>query len=149
MIGDLRDLARQGWLYAQGEETDPVLIALASLGVAATAVQAGGAAAAAPSGGATAPAVAAATTAKNSLSTLKWLRRANALPGWLGEMLMRAAARLRQQRRLSEMAHELAGLKGALADVSALAATPGGARLLAARWQRRARARWPGGGSSR
>ena len=41
VIGDLRDLARQGWLYAQGEETDPVLIALASLGVAATAVQAG------------------------------------------------------------------------------------------------------------
>ena len=132
VIGDLRDLARQGWLYAQGEETDPVLIALASLGVAATAVQAGGAAAAAPSGGATAPAVAAAATAKSGLSALKWLRRANALPGWLGEMLMRAAARLRQQRRLSEMAHELAGLKGTLADVSALAATPGGARLLAA-----------------
>ena len=132
VIGDLRDLARQGWLYAQGEETDPVLIALASLGVAATAVQAGGAAAAAPSGGATAPAVAAAATAKSGLSALKWLRRANALPGWLGEMLMRAAARLRQPRRLSEMAHELAGLKGILADVSALAATPGGARLLAA-----------------
>lgn len=138
VIGDLRDLARQGWLYAQGEETDPVLIALASLGVAATAVQAGGAAAAAPSGGATAPAVAAAATAKSGLSALKWLRRANALPGWLGEMLMRAAARLRQPRRLSEMAHELAGLKGTLADVSALAATPGGARLARAHGARAA-----------
>ena len=30
VIGDLRDLARQGWLYAQGEETAPVLIAWAT-----------------------------------------------------------------------------------------------------------------------
>lgn len=131
VIGDLRDLARQGWLYTQGEETDPVLIALASLGVAATAAQAGASLAAAPTGGATAPAAAGASAAKSALSALKWLRRADALPPWLGKTLVQAADKLRAPRSLASLG-ELTGLKNILADIHTLAATPGGARLLAA-----------------
>lgn len=51
VIGDLRDLGVQGWRWANDEATDPVLIALASIGVAATAAQIGGAAATVPSAG--------------------------------------------------------------------------------------------------
>ena len=128
VIGDLRDLAQQGWRYAQGEETDPVLVALASLGVAATAVQVGGAAVAVPSGGTRASATTTATTAKSGLSALKWLRRANALPAWLGKTLIDAADGIRREHNLNSFKN----LQGTLAEVTELAGTPGGAKLMAA-----------------
>ncbi len=75
VAGDIRDLLIQGNRWLHGEETDEVILALSSLGVAATAATittAGGA------GG-----------IKGALSLLKSMRRKRLLPPWLLKALIR------------------------------------------------------------
>ncbi|RMX05986.1 hypothetical protein D8I35_12680 [Corticibacter populi] len=128
VIGDLRDLGIQAWRYARDEETDPVLIALSSLGLAASAAQLGSAWGSAATAGAGAPALAASTSAKSTITTLKTLRHLGRLPAWLSETLVQSARQLRRQRNTDG----LAPLQAIFADVATLQATPSGLRLLAA-----------------
>ena len=75
VVGDLRDLVIEGNHWLNGEKVDEVILALSSLGVAATAATistAGGA------GG-----------IKGSLSLLKSMRRGRLLPAWLLKALAR------------------------------------------------------------
>ncbi|PAT43187.1 hypothetical protein [Vandammella animalimorsus] len=127
VIGDLRDLGIQGWRMAHDEATDPVLIALSTLGVAASAAQVGSALASGATAGATAPITAGATSAKASIATLKTLRRLGRLPDWLGQSAIASARQFKRQRSL----HSLQPMQAILQDVHTLAGIPGGPRLLA------------------
>ncbi|THU02008.1 hypothetical protein E9531_08395 [Lampropedia puyangensis] len=126
VIGDLRDLAVQGWHWSQDEATDPVLIALASIGVAASAAQLGAAAATVPTAGASTAVTVSATTAKTALTTLKTMRRLNKLPDWIGSSLITTARQIRQQRSWNG----LVDAQTLLTDVTTLSRVPGGAKLL-------------------
>lgn len=131
VIGDVRDLTIQGWRWMHDEKTDPVLIALSGLGVAATAVQVGSAVVSGSTAGASAPVTAPvaglATSAKGSIATLKLMRRTGHLPNWLGDALVDGARQMRRQGNLQG----LGGLQILLDDVWTLSRVPGGARLLA------------------
>ncbi|MDH5855932.1 hypothetical protein [Lampropedia aestuarii] len=127
VVGDLRDLGVQGWRWANDEATDPVLIALASLGVAATAAQIGGAAATVPTAGASTAVTVSASTVKTATTTLKSMRRLNKLPNWLSTSLVSTAQQMRRQRSLAGMQEAQA----LLSNVATLSQVPGGARLLA------------------
>ncbi|XGA80837.1 hypothetical protein OR573_04055 [Halomonas sp. CH40] len=124
VIGDIRDLANQGVNFAQGEEVDEVMVALASLGVLATSAQVASGVGTAASGGAAAPAMVGTTVAKSSLITLKTARRLGQLPTWLGKSVVTAARQARETRRLGQ-------LETLFKDINILASTRGGMRMLA------------------
>lgn len=123
VIGDLRDLATQGVNLAKGEEMDEVLVALAAIGVGASAAQALSGVGTVASGGAAAPAVAGTTAAKSSLIALKTAHKLGKLPPWLGKAVIQAGKSAKQSKRLG-------AFTGLLGDVGTLAKTPGGFRLL-------------------
>ena len=123
VIGDIRDLVGEGLHLAKGEEVDEVLVALASIGVVASAAQAASSAGTVASAGAAAPAVVATTSTKTELATVKAAHKLGMLPKWLGNALLDSARAARESRSIAS----LAGLAG---DVSTLAHTPGGLRLL-------------------
>lgn len=127
VVGDLRDLAVQGWRWAQDEPTDPVLIALATIGVAATAAQIAGAAATVPTAGASTAVTVSASTAKTAITTLKSMRRLNKLPDWISHALVATAKQMGRQRSLAGMPNA----QTMLSNVATLSQVPGGARLLA------------------
>jgi len=77
IIGDIRDLSIEGSHYVQDEKVDKVMVALSSLGIIATASTI-------YTLGATAP-------LKSSLSLLKYGKRINKLPSWLGKELIKQA----------------------------------------------------------
>jgi hypothetical protein len=123
VIGDLRDLAKQGVNLAKGDEVDEVLVALASIGVVASAAQALSGVGTVASGGVAAPAAAGTTAAKSSLIALKTARKLGKLPPWLGKAVIQAGKRAKQSKSLG-------AFTGLLGDVGTLAKTPGGFRLL-------------------
>ncbi|MFE8033077.1 hypothetical protein [Thiohalocapsa marina] len=123
VIGDLRDLAKQGVNLAKGDEVDDVLVALASIGVVASAAQALSGVGTVASGGVAAPAAAGTTAAKSSLIALKTARKLGKLPPWLGKAIIQAGKRAKQSKSLG-------AFTGLLGDVGTLAKTPGGFRLL-------------------
>ncbi|UHD17524.1 hypothetical protein [Thiocapsa bogorovii] len=123
VIGDIRDLAKQGINYAQGEDVDEVVTALASIGLVATAAQLGSGAATVGTAGAAAPTVAASTTAKGSVIILKTARKLGKLPPWLGKALIKGAKTVKQTKKLDAVT-DLFG------DVYRLAKTRGGLTLL-------------------
>lgn len=123
VIGDLRDLAKQGVNLAKGEEVDEVLVALASIGVVASAAQALSGVGTVASGGVAAPAAAGTTAAKSSLIALKTARKLGKLPPWLGKAIIQAGKRAKQSKSLG-------AFTGLLGDVATLAKTPGGFRLM-------------------
>lgn len=123
VIGDLRDLAVQASRYLRDEETDPVIVALSALGVAATGAQLLSGAGTVASAGAASPALAGSTAAKQGIVTLKALRRADSLPPWLGATLVRASRNAASSRNLDEVGE-------IFQSVQTLGKTPGGLRLL-------------------
>lgn len=122
-IGDLRVLAQQGERAMANEPVDEVLVALAAIGLLASAVQWGTDLAAVGSGGAATPAAAASAAARVSLTGLKTARRLGRLPPWLGDALVDGAQAARRTGKLDEVAP-------LLADVYRLTRTPGGLELL-------------------
>lgn len=123
VIGDLRDLAVQGGNLAQGEETDKVMVALASLGVIATGAQIASGLGTVATGGAAAPTVAGTTAAKSGLVVLKTARKLGKLPPWLGKTIIKAGKTARETKSLGPVTD-------LLGDVNMLAKTRGGFMLL-------------------
>ncbi|WP_306548970.1 hypothetical protein [Desulfobulbus sp.] len=123
VIGDLRDLAKQGVKHIKGEDTDEVLVALASLGVIATGAQVASGAGTVATGGMAAPTVAGTTAAKGSLTALKIARKLGKLPPWLGEAIIKAVKMTKETKNLGT-------ISGVLGDVGTLAKTRGGCNLL-------------------
>ncbi|WP_242482356.1 hypothetical protein [Thiocystis violacea] len=123
VIGDLRDLTKQGINWASGEETDEVVVALATIGVAASAAQLASGAATVGTVGAAAPSVAATTALKGGATILKAARKLGKLPPWLGKTLVKSAKSVKQTRSLDSVT-ELFG------SVYTLAKTRGGMTLL-------------------
>ncbi|NCA71755.1 MAG: hypothetical protein EOM91_17090 [Sphingobacteriia bacterium] len=123
VIGDLRDLARQGSQWARGEEVDEVIAALAAIGAVATAAQVATAAATVGTAGAAAPTAAASTAAKGSVSLLKAAQKLGKLPPWLGKTLIKHAKTVKQTKSLDAVS-DLFG------DVYRLAGTRNGLSLL-------------------
>jgi hypothetical protein len=124
VIGDLRDLTKQGINWARGEEVDEVIAALAAIGVVATAAQVASMTATAGTGGAAAPTVAASTAAKGGLVVLKIARKAGKLPPWLGKAIVQSAQTVKKTKSLD-------AVTGLLDDAYRLVKTPGGLNLLA------------------
>ncbi|MDO5532308.1 hypothetical protein [Sutterella sp.] len=77
VVGDIRDLVREGWHWTQGEEVDPFITSLSALGVALTAVSIGPQA---PAGGA----------GKTGIAVLKAAKRANKIPPRLEKEILLA-----------------------------------------------------------
>ena len=75
VVGDIRDALIEGKHWIEGEEMDEVILALSSLGIAATAATIGTA------GGA--------SGLKGSISLLKQMRKGKLLPAWLIQALVR------------------------------------------------------------
>ncbi len=123
VIGDLRDLAVQGGHLVQGEETDIVMVALASLGVIATGAQIASGVGTIATGGAAAPTVAGVTAAKSGLVVLKTARKLGKLPPWLGKTIVTTAKTAREKKSLG-------ALTDLFGDVNTLAKTRGGFTLL-------------------
>lgn len=123
VIGDLRDLAKQGLNWAQGDETDEVIAALAAIGVVASAAQLASGAATVGTGGAAAPSIAATTAVKGGAVVLKSARKLGKLPPWLSKTLIKEARVVKDTRKLDSVA-DLFG------DVYTLARTRGGMTLL-------------------
>ena len=123
VLGDLRDLAKQGVNLAQGEEIDNILVVLASFGVIATGAQIASGGAAVATGGAAAPTVVGATAAKTSLVVLKTARKLGKLPPWLGKTIVKSAKTVKETKSLKS-------LYGIFGDVNTLAKTRGGFNLL-------------------
>ncbi len=123
VIGDLRDLAKQGVKHTKGEETDKVLVALASLGVIATGAQIASGIGTVATGGVATPTVVGATAAKSSLVALKIARKLGKLKPWLGEAIIKSG-------KIAKETKSLTTLSGVLGDVSTLSKTRGGCNLL-------------------
>lgn len=123
VIGDLRDLTIQGINWSSGEEVDPVVTALASLGVLASGAQLAGAGGTVATGGAAAPTVVGATAAKSGIVLLKAARKLGKMPPWLAKSLMRAVKTVKETK-------SFATLTETFNDVRKLAGTRGGFHLL-------------------
>jgi hypothetical protein len=123
VLGDLRDLTKQGVHLAQGEEVDKVLVVLASFGAIATGAQIASGSATVATGGAAAPTMMGATAAKSGLVVLKTARKLGKLPPWLGKTLVKSAKTVKKTKSLKS-------LNGILGDVTTLAKTRGGFNLL-------------------
>ncbi len=96
VVGDLRDLVIEGSHWLNGEKVDEVILALSSLGVAATAATistAGGA------GG-----------IKGSLSLLKNMHRGRLLPAWLLKALLRLPSATDTRRAANALMEPIADL---------------------------------------
>lgn len=120
IVGDLRDLTLEGIKLARGEETDQVLAALASLGVAASVAQFATGTATVGTGGAASPGFVVSTAAKAGLSATKFARKAGKLPKWLAELVTKSASNPKEAR------HVL----GVMGDVGTVARTRGGLNML-------------------
>ncbi len=123
VIGDLRDLAQQGYNLAKGEETDAVIAALATIGVIASGAQIVSVAGTAATAGAAAPAAIGTTAAKNGLVVLKVARKLGKLPSWLGKAIVDSVKIINKTKSLDT-------LSDILGNVNTLSKTRGGLNLL-------------------
>lgn len=123
VVGDLRDLAVEGWHYAQDEEVDEVVVALSAIGVAATGAQLASAVGTAASAGAASPTLVGSTTAKAAIVMLKTAKRLGKLPGWLIKEIKIAAKNIKQHKTMGM-------LEDLFDDLYTLSLTPGGLELL-------------------
>jgi hypothetical protein len=89
VIGDIRDLSIEGKHYIDNKRVDNVIVALSSLGLLATASTF-------YTMGATAP-------IKTSLSVLKYGKRINKLPSWLGKQLITEAKISKERKSLENL----------------------------------------------
>jgi hypothetical protein len=111
-IGDIRDLANQGFRWSRGEAVDETIAALSAIGLAATGAQLASAGAATP--------------AKGGVALLKLARKTGKLPPWLGKALVDGAASVRRTGRLDAVT----GLLGDSYRLARHAGIVGGLRLL-------------------
>jgi len=123
VLGDIRDLVNQGVKHFKGEDTDNVLVALASLGVIASGAQIASGAGTVATGGAAAPTVVGTTSAKGGLAALKVVRKIGKMPSWLSETIVESAKIIKETKKLG-------ALSSILSDVRTLAKTRGGCELL-------------------
>ncbi len=123
VIGDLRDISKQGLNLAKGEEVDKVLVALATIGIVATGAQVLSGAGTVASGGAAAPTVIGTTITKSGLIALKTARKLGKLPAWLSKTIIKTAKSIKQTKNFGN-------LNTILVDVSTLARTSGGFHLM-------------------
>ncbi|MBY7831781.1 hypothetical protein KW463_02830 [Vibrio fluvialis] len=123
VIGDIRDLTLQGMNHLQGEEVDETLVALSALGLVATAAQIASGIGTVETAGVAAPTLVATTATKNGIVALKTAKRLGKLPPWLGKTLVREA-------KIAQQSKSLSALTEMLSDVTTLANTRGGFRLL-------------------
>ena len=123
VVGDLRDLTIQSINWSTGEETDTVVMALASMGVVATGAQIAGAGATVATVGAATPTVVAATAAKSSLVLLKVARKLGKIPPWLAKTLTKAAKTVTATKSFTTLTETFNGVRK-------LAGTRGGFYLL-------------------
>jgi hypothetical protein len=96
VVGDIRDAVIQGQHWLKGEEVDEVIVALSTLGIAATAATIGTA------GGA--------ASVKGSLSLLKQMRKGKLLPAWLIKALARLPRTTDIQRESNALIEPIATL---------------------------------------
>ena len=89
VIGDVRDLSIQGVNYANGKKVDNLIVALSSLGLLASATTL-------YSAGATAP-------IKTSISVLKYGKKANKIPLWLQEKIIKYAKVAQETKSLNKI----------------------------------------------
>jgi len=89
VIGDIRDLSIEGTHYLNDEKVDKVILALSSLGLAATASTI-------YTLGATAP-------IKTSISVLKYGKKINKIPTWLNNKLIEQAKIVKDTKSLKEL----------------------------------------------
>lgn len=123
VIGDIRDLTLQGMNHLQGEAVDETLVALSALGLVATTAQIVSGIGTVETAGVAAPTLVATTATKSGIVALKTAKRLGKLPPWLGKTLVREAKIAQQSKSLSAMT-------AMLSDVTTLANTRGGFRLL-------------------
>ena len=97
VLGDIRDLAREGMHYANDEKVDKLLLSLSTLGLLATATTV-------YSLGATAP-------LKSSISLLKYGKRANKIPLWLQTKLITQIELAKKTKSLLKIEKLLAPLQ--------------------------------------
>ncbi|TCT19511.1 hypothetical protein [Thiobaca trueperi] len=109
VIGDLRDLSREGINWSQDREVDEVIVALSGIGLAASAAQLATAGAATP--------------IKGGVIALKIARKGDRLPPWLGKAMIDGAATVKRTGKLDAVSQPLG-------DVHTLARVPGGLNLL-------------------
>ncbi len=86
LFGDLRDLTIEGYHKYRHQEVDEVLVALSSLGIAASA--------------ATLFSAGTATPVKSSLSFLKFAKKSGKLPPWLEKHLIKSAKEVQKTKTL-------------------------------------------------
>lgn len=89
VIGDIRDLGKEGKNYIQGKEVDNVTMALAAVGLVAT--------------GATLVTAGTAVAAKPSISFLKMANKAGKMPNWLGKWLIESAEIAKKTKKLDHI----------------------------------------------
>ncbi len=116
VIGDLRDLAQQGYNLAKGEETDAVIAALATIGVIASGAQIVSVAGTAATAGAAAPAAIGTTAAKNGLVVLKVARKLGKLPSWLGKAIVDSVKIINKTKSLDTLS-DILGNEDHLGDM--------------------------------
>lgn len=87
VIGDIRDLVKEGLHWLHNEETDELIVALSSIGVVATAVQL-------ISFGTTSP-------IKAGISVTKVAHQAGAIPPWLRQHLIQGSSKVLETRSLA------------------------------------------------
>lgn len=84
VFGDIRDLSIEGYHYFKEDEVDEVIVALSTIGLAATAATWFSAGTASP--------------IKGSVSFLKLAKKSGKLPGWLGRELVTLSKTIRKQK---------------------------------------------------
>ena len=110
VIGDIRDLTIQGKNYFKGDkEVDKVIVALSTIGLVATV--------------STIYTLGASSSAKSSISILKYAKRVNKIPKWLEKSIIREAKVAKETKSLKNVKgilepiynlYERVGLKGTL-----------------------------------
>lgn len=119
VIGDLRDLAKEGWKAWNDEEVDKIVVALSSLGLVATGSQVASLVGTAGTGGAAAPAVAGSTAVKSGITMLKTAKKLGKLPSWLWKTVEK---NYKNPQKLAQI----------MGDIGPLSKQAGGLHLLAA-----------------
>ena len=123
VIGDIRDLGTQAARFMKGDDADAVVVALAALGLAASASQVATGVGTVTTAGAALPGLVGTTAAKSALSVLKKARKLSRLPQWLSQEIVQTGKVFRQTGNFGN-------LPNIFGVINTLATTRGGIMLL-------------------
>jgi len=98
VIGDIRDLGREGKNFIEGKDVDKVTAALSGVGVVAA--------------GAALITAGTAATAKPAVSFLKMANKAGKMPKWLGKSLVESAEIAKKKKNLDHVAGLFSDIQG-------------------------------------